>query len=384
MIGAALVAALALSACTLSDLGAPAATATLPPLPSATTAPSATPGPPSPTSTATDTATPAPTETSTATATATATPTATSTPTPFPVANVISQRRVNVRAGPGIGHAVIGSLAPDESVRVLSQDESPNWYRVRLDDGAEGWVSASLLEIVDRPPLASGAAAVLEAAARVVGTPIAAEASPDELAALATAEERSDSGLTIVDVASISSTATALFADVAVTAEDTAESDESAFALTITFATPTAPSEPTSAGPPAPARTGVDVFAFCDNPVYGLPAPSNLGVGSSIEIFWAWFATSDEYLRQHISNASHELRVNSAQIVNVDQYRGASIRRGRDHVVYWYVPYGPLEAGNYRITYRVTWRRAISDGYKSFGPGTATEFEEESCSFVVR
>ena len=114
---------------------------------------------------------------------------------------------------------------------------------------------------------------------------------------------------------------------------------------------------------------GVDVFAFCNNPVYGIGAPSNLTDGSTIEIFWAWFASTDAYLRQHIANATHELRINGTQIANVDQFRSAPRQRGRDQVVYWYVPYGPLEAGNYRITYRVTWRNAINDGYQGLRPG---------------
>ena len=57
---------------------------------------------------------------------------------------------------------------------------------------------------------------------------------------------------------------------------------------------------------------------------------------------------------------------------------------GSQYVVYWYVPFGPLTAGTFEITYRVTWQRAISDGFARYGPGTDTESEEESCSFVVR
>lgn len=131
-------------------------------------------------------------------------------------------------------------------------------------------------------------------------------------------------------------------------------------------------------------RSGVDVFAFCNNNAYGIGSPTSLTAGSSIEIFWAWFATSNAHLDEHVENATHELRVNGTQIANVDQFRQAYITQGGDRAVYWYVPYGPLEAGEYLITYRVTWDTAITDGYGFFGPGTATEFEEESCNFIVR
>ena len=380
MLAAAFV-CLVLTGCSLSDLGAPEATATVPMLPTATTAPSATPAPTltataTPTATATDTASP------TATSTYTFTPTATATPTLY--AEVISQRRVNVRGGPGTGFAVIHSLPPDGGVIVLAPDEQPDWYRVRLESGAEGWVSASLLQLVEATPieLSSAAEAVLRATVRQPVTPIGAETSPDELAGV---DEQLVFELPIVDIEAINQTATALNAGIsALTPVVEADASEGDFEVTITFATVTPASVEVPTRPPAAPRSGVDVFAFCNNRRHGIAAPTNLSAGSTIEIFWAWFASTEAYLRQHINNASHELRVNGARITNVNQFRGAPIRRGNDFVVYWYVPYGPLDAGDYRITYRVTWRAAISDGYNSFGPGTATEFEEESCNFTVR
>ena len=35
-------------------------------------------------------------------------------------------------------------------------------------------------------------------------------------------------------------------------------------------------------------------------------------------------------------------------------------------------------------TYRVTWSREITDGFESFGPGTAKPEETGSCTFNVR
>jgi len=131
-------------------------------------------------------------------------------------------------------------------------------------------------------------------------------------------------------------------------------------------------------------RTGVDVFAFCNNNAYGLAAPETLTAGSTIEIFWAWFATNNAQLDQHVNNAVHELKVNGVQISNVSQFQQDYVSQGGDQAVYWYVPFGPLDAGEYLITYRLTWQTAITDGYGFYGPGTAVEFEEESCNLVVR
>ena len=344
------------------------------------------------------TATPLPSATSIETAlptsTHTATPTATSTPTVFAV--VRSQLRVNVRGGPGTDHDIVEILAPGSGVQIMSETEEGNWYQVKLDNGDLGWISARLLQLVNPPPTVapttaadpvSAAPTVETAATDVEDEPIGAVPAADEAQAISEASGSQNQlvvSVPIVDLESLNLTATVLVANAASPVPGVADVDAGA---TDEPAEPTRPAATSVEVPtrvPAAPRSGVDVFAFCNNPAYGIDAPSSLKDGSTIEIFWAWFASTDAYLRQHIANATHELRIDGTQIANVDQFRSASRQRGSDQVVYWYVPYGPLEAGNYRITYRVTWRAAISDGYQSYGPGTDTEFEEESCNFVVR
>lgn len=323
------------------------------------------------------------------TPTNTATPTATATPTVFAV--VRSQLRVNVRGGPGTDYDIVNILDPGSGVQVLTENDEGNWYQVQLGDGERGWISARLLQVVKLPPTLPAPAVATAPASRTAAAvatrdpdePIGAAPAADEAQAISQAS-RSGSQLVanvpIVDLVSINLTATVLVARSASPFPGVAEAEAAA-------AEPTRPSTDSvdvATRIPAAPRIGVDVFAFCNNPVYGISAPSNLTDGSTIEIFWAWFASTEAYLRQHIANATHELRINGTQIANVDQFRSAPTQRARDQVVYWYVPYGPLEVGNYRITYRVTWRNPINDGYKSYGPGTGTEFEEESCNFVVR
>ena len=343
----------------------------------ATSTPSATPtslptDTPTPTLTPTATATFTLTNTPTATATATNTARPTATPTVFAV--VRSQRRVNVRSGPGTRFAALGSLAPESGVQIIGQNDDGDWYQVRLEDGEEGWVSASLLRLED-PPLegasSEGDAHRLSEETRIVV----------ELGAADESRETEDGilviNLPIADVDAMRLTATVLVgADVTATA--------AAAPSTPQGRTSTPTEEASAAIPPATPRFNVNVFAFCNDPAFGIDAPSNLTAGSTIRVFWAWFASSEAYLRQHMSNATHELRINGPIIENVNRYRVNPSRSGNQHAVYWYVPYGPLEAGPHVITYRVTWRNPISDGYAAYGPGTDTEFEEESCNFVVR
>ncbi len=355
-----------LSGCSLEALLP--ATATSTPSATPTSLPTETPTPSfTPTATATFTLTDTPT--ATATATNTAMPTATA--TVFAV--VVSQRRVNVRSGPGTQFAAFASLAPESGVQVIGQNDGGDWYRVRLEDGEEGWVSASLLRLEGPPPDApsAGEAQRLSEETRIVV----------ELGAADESAQTEDGilviNLPIADVDAMRLTATALVGAELTATVDAAPSTPQEQASRPTVEAPTA-------RPRATPRFNVNVFAFCNDPAFGIDAPSGLTAGSTIRVFWAWFASTEAYLRQHMTNATHELRVNGAVIENVNQYRINPSRSGNQHVVYWYVPFGPLEAGPHVITYRVTWRNPISDGYAAYGPGTDIEFEEESCNFVVR
>jgi hypothetical protein len=62
-----------------------------------------------------------------------------------------------------------------------------------------------------------------------------------------------------------------------------------------------------------------------------------------------------------------------------------SVRKQADgnYYVYWFVPYGPLPAGQHTISYSVSWNAQITDGYDNYGPGTNRPSESGSCNFVV-
>ena len=133
------------------------------------------------------------------------------------------------------------------------------------------------------------------------------------------------------------------------------------------------------------SQQGIDVFAICNNRALGPGAPTTLRDGATIDVFWAWFARTQEQIQQHIDNANYEVRVNGVLLENWRDYQ-TDIRpaANNQYVVYWYVPYGPLTAGDYEITYQVTWTQPISDGFDEFGPGTENPFEQGNCNFTVR
>lgn len=283
--------------------------------------------------------------------------TPTATPTAYGI--VQSRGRANVRRGPGTNFAIIAALESGRALQVLDSRAEEGWYAVRLDNGEDGWISAGLLELAGTP---TKEAISISGETRFVVAANETASAEDGLLVF---------DVEIADIESMNMTATQLVAATIAAAPATA-------------AVATATTAPATDTPAAPPRQDVLVFAFCDDASHRIPAPRDLKPGSTIKIFWAWFASSAAYIDDHIRNAAHELRVNGALINNVDRYRGSPRQSGNQHVVYWHVPYGPLEAGEYTITYRVTWRQAIRDGYASYGPGTANGFEEDSCAFTVR
>ena len=67
----------------------------------------------------------------------------------FPL-EVVVVTRLNVRAGPGAEHPVVGKLSRGEQVRVL--EEASGWKRVRPDvGGLEGWVAGEFLHSPANP-----------------------------------------------------------------------------------------------------------------------------------------------------------------------------------------------------------------------------------------
>ena len=63
---------------------------------------------------------------------------------------VVVASRLNVRAGPGAEHAIVGKLSRGEQVRVL--EEMNGWKRVRPDvGGLEGWVAGEYLQTPPNP-----------------------------------------------------------------------------------------------------------------------------------------------------------------------------------------------------------------------------------------
>ncbi len=78
--------------------------------------------------------------------------TVTPTVTPVPRMGVVqSAQRVNMRSGPNTNTEILFTLDPGTEVEIIRETEDGDWYRVRMENGTEGWIAASLLDTDPAP-----------------------------------------------------------------------------------------------------------------------------------------------------------------------------------------------------------------------------------------
>lgn len=361
------------------------------------------------------TATPIPTRTPLPTFTYTPsntpiTPTPSDTPTPTstpPVTGIIaSLQSVNVREGPGVAFDAIEALTPGTGVQVLGQNEDGKWLNIRMENGREGWIAASLVRVNPLPTGVPTATPSPDLTALAQGTPLptaifgGGTITPTPPGSVVTATPPGTPKDTtptpfeipVIDVNSIQQTATALAGGVSLPTVPAVTATFTPVGSTSIPGTPTIPvigATVTAGGGVGgegntTSQQGVDVLAYCDNRIFGKPAPTNLSAGATIDVFWSWYVSDPEYIQQHLDNVIYEVRVDGVLLQDWRLY-STRVRQQSDgnHYIYWFVPYGPLTAGQHTITYNVTWRQQITDGYDLFGPGTNRPSESGTCTFTV-
>ncbi|MBZ0303992.1 MAG: SUMF1/EgtB/PvdO family nonheme iron enzyme, partial [Anaerolineae bacterium] len=67
------------------------------------------------------------------------------------VAQAASAETINVRGGPSTNQPLVGTIRPGEMIEVTGTNADGSWFSIRLPNGSEGWIFASLLRIVGTP-----------------------------------------------------------------------------------------------------------------------------------------------------------------------------------------------------------------------------------------
>ncbi|MEM9953419.1 MAG: SH3 domain-containing protein [Chloroflexota bacterium] len=346
--------------------------------------------------------------------TASNTPTPTLTPTVVGIVNAVN--RINVRSGPSQDSEIITSLPAGAGVQIIGQNEDGSWFNIRIlddEDNREGWMAARFVFVEDTPTPFPTATPSPDLTALFLGTPL----PPTELVsgrATATPPSQVQTGTPVsgratippvetqgaipgvptIDNSAIFQTATALAGGIpspTAQGDDPQATEDRSVTVNATQPTQSASDDTVTATPivlPTSTPTGreVRVFAYCDDDTFAqdLQTVPTIRVGDNLEIWWGWIASTEDQVLDHIENSNLELAVNGEMIEDANDFVGEIQPFGvGSYIAYWEVPFGPVESGEYVITYQVTWDQAIYDGVTFYGPETANPFEQYSCTFTV-
>ncbi len=72
-------------------------------------------------------------------------PTTPATPVAAANAATVSTGAANVRSGPGIGYGIVAVAGQGQTVTMLARNNISSWVKVKLANGTQGWINASLL-----------------------------------------------------------------------------------------------------------------------------------------------------------------------------------------------------------------------------------------------
>jgi hypothetical protein len=319
------------------------------------------------------------------------------TATPPILGSVVSLQSINMRSGPGVNFSALSALKPATRVQILGRNTDGTWLNIRMDDGSEGWVSSDLIRLqpTETPfpsitptpnltELAQGTTlpTALFGGGTITPTPplsISNAASPTPV--LENANPATVAGLQLPNLEAINMTATALAGGGLIPEVNVTNSTP----LGGPTGGPLVSPSPTLSPVPGSVTTqqGVDVLAYCNDRSFGSPPPTNIAAGSTIDVFWSWFASTKAQVQDHLDAATYDVRLDGNPL-DYRQFQGAVHQEKGQWAVYWYVRSQPLQSGQHEITYRVTWSSKIFDGTKNFGPGTADVAETGDCTFNVK
>ncbi len=227
---------------------------------------------------------------------------------------------VNLREGPGQQFKVLKSVKAGTPLVVLGMNEQRDWYNVRLNDGIEGWLLVALVTVSNRTTVPTLSAAEMTRRSNLPTQVVSSNRTPI--------------------------------------------------------------SGGSSREPGVRARG--DVLVYCDKPGSQGETRQTFPSGTSITLWWSWFARTPEQLDDHIQAAQYEIRVDDLAVGNWQDFRTSVIQKAGNYWVYWYVPIGRPPVGEHRIDYKLTWTRKISDGYQTFGPGGELESDSGTCAFTIQ
>lgn len=123
------------------------------------------------------------------------------------------------------------------------------------------------------------------------------------------------------------------------------------------------------------------VFAECED--YIGADPGRLYDTDGIILYWSWFASTPQQVYDHINNAIYDVTVADLPIPFVEIRPVVRLGDGNYWVFYVATLGDSWRPGTWDVEFKLTWRQPITDGYQTFGPGTAIPGIDSGCQFTI-
>jgi mannan endo-1,4-beta-mannosidase len=133
--------------------------------------------------------------------------------------------------------------------------------------------------------------------------------------------------------------------------------------------------------PPAAVPPVVSVRAVCT--LVGLPRQTVVSPDSLVAIVWGWRADSAENMQAYITNAVTTVTLDGEDISSHAPFMVNKNDPG-DFRMFWYTRVGKLSPGSHLIVIDTSWKKMISDGTDTYGPGGKTETSHDECEILVK
>jgi|GEM_PF-395780 len=123
------------------------------------------------------------------------------------------------------------------------------------------------------------------------------------------------------------------------------------------------------------------IFAECDS--FPASKPGRLFDTDNLTVFWSWYAKTPEQVQDHINNAMYDIQINGQSATKVSISEIKQLSDGNYWVFYTANLGDAWQPGDYQVGFHLFWNNPINDGFDDYGPGTAIERFDRTCTYTI-
>jgi hypothetical protein len=134
--------------------------------------------------------------------------------------------------------------------------------------------------------------------------------------------------------------------------------------------------------PTAGASAPVYVPALCT--LMGGEVRSDVPAGHPVILMWGWSAATEEQIREYIRVSTVVVTFDGTELSGRQQGGIPYDKTARMFKAVWMSDIGIPKPGIHAVTYLLTFREKLFDGFDYYGPGTDKEKQEDKCEIEVK